>query len=360
MHTLKRLLSASLLFMAGSLFAAENPVGAPELLTETGIIPEPMETPMPSFRSMKIPADSFVNLLLVLDEEGYVTEASISDSSDKSLESPVLRAVKKWRYYPAYEDGKRKSCKIIQPIRFNSDLMITSARKKGSRDPKVVARVSPKLNEFEETLNGEVMVRVNLNEKGKITETFISHSTNERLNQAALAAVSQWHFKPAIVDGEAVESKVMVPFHFQGSENTSAVQATASVDKQVNPVYRPEPRLTSEIANIDGRVEIAVTVDASGYVSEAKVLNSSDERLNAVALNTIKRWKFEPAMRDGEAITAQTVQPFVFGRGFDVSSKRKKDDLMEAAQQSLQPSMSSMDGMDGLGLSQIQFSSSED
>lgn len=353
MQTWKLLFTSSLLALACTLSAADNIPAEPIDLTDDAIIPEPMETPMPSFRSLKPSPDSFVNVLLEIDEEGYVKNASVNESSDKNLETAVLRAVKKWRYYPAYNEGKRTSCKILQPIRFKSDMMFTSAKKKDSRDPKVIARVSPKLNEFEETLDGEVMVRVNLDETGNIVETFISHSTNKRLNQSALAAVSQWHFKPAIVDGEAVASKLMVPFHFQGNGDT--ISEANYVDRQVCAVYQPKPRITNDIAALSGRVEIVVTVDPSGYVSEANVLNSSDERLNSVALSTIKRWKFEPAMRDGEAVASQTVQPFVFGNGYDITATREKDSLMESASQSIETNLPmKLDGFDGLGFNQFE------
>jgi len=355
MQTWKLLLTSSVLALACSLSAADNGVGAPIDLSNETITPEPMETPMPSLRKLNPSPNAYVNILLEVDEEGYVTKATVDESSDKSLEAPVVRAVKKWRYYPAYDDGKRTSCKILQPIRFKSDMMFTNARKKGSRDPKVIARVSPKLNEYEETLDGEVMVRVNLDDKGKITETFVSHSSNSRLNQAALAAVSQWHFKPAIIDGEAIASKVMVPFHFQGNGDAIEEETTSYVDRQVCAVYQPQPRITSDIADIDGRVEIVVSVDPSGYVSEAKVLNSSDDRLNTVALNTVKRWKFEPAMRDGAPVESKTVQPFVFGNGYNLSATRKQDSLTESASQALQTSLpTKLDGLDGLGLGQFE------
>ena len=59
-----------------------------------------------------------VTALIVIDADGNVKEASISKSTDSSLEEPVLSALKQWRFAPAQLDGKPIECKIKVPFKF--------------------------------------------------------------------------------------------------------------------------------------------------------------------------------------------------------------------------------------------------
>jgi iron complex outermembrane recepter protein len=55
-----------------------------------------------------------------------------------------------------------------------------------------------------------------------------------------------------------------------------------------------------------------VTVDAQGSVTSAEVLESGGALFDAAALEAVKRWKFEPATRDGVPIPARIRIPFRF------------------------------------------------
>ncbi len=322
--------------------------------SEGGISPEPMETPMPSFRSDQINESSFVNVILHVNEEGYVIGANVKSSSDKSLESATLKSLKKWRFYPAYQDGERVACKIMQPIRFKSDMVLTHAVKKYSKEPKVASRVSPKLNDYQKTLSGDVMIRVNLDTEGQIVETFITHSSNDRLNQVSLQAIAKWRFRSAVVDGEAVACKVIVPFNYTGKK----AKTETFVDRQASPLFSPNPRVSPTLKGLNGEVRIIATVDAGGFVAEAKVLDSSDDRFNKLALSTIQRWKYKPASLDGKSVQSQVVQQITFGDGNRVVSTRKKNDLLRSGG-GMNPSLLDL-GSDMAGLEIAQFEIEED
>lgn len=59
-----------------------------------------------------------VTAMIVIAEDGTVTEAVISKSSDPALEEPVLVAVKQWLFSPAEVEGKPVEAKIKVPFRF--------------------------------------------------------------------------------------------------------------------------------------------------------------------------------------------------------------------------------------------------
>lgn len=67
---------------------------------------------------------------------------------------------------------------------------------------------------------GVVQVEVCLDERGQqLKLTLIRSSGIESLDQAALDAVTRWRFRPEIVDGRAVPSRVQIPIEFALTAN---------------------------------------------------------------------------------------------------------------------------------------------
>lgn len=75
------------------------------------------------------------------------------------------------------------------------------------------------------------------------------------------------------------------------------------------PVY---PMLSRRLKE-QGTVILQVLILADGSIAELSVLQSSGfSRLDAAAMEAVKKWRFEPARQDGIAITYQYQQPIVF------------------------------------------------
>lgn len=75
----------------------------------------------------------------------------------------------------------------------------------------------------------------------------------------------------------------------------------------LNPTYRVEPQLpeSEKAKGIRGMVEVLVTVSPAGLVSAAEAL-SGPESLRKPALDAVKQWKFQPVLRDHQAVFAYT------------------------------------------------------
>jgi protein TonB len=61
-----------------------------------------------------------VSLLFVVDATGKVTNLRVEKSTHKEFEKPAMEAVRQWKFEPAVKGGKRVSCKMRVPIRFQS------------------------------------------------------------------------------------------------------------------------------------------------------------------------------------------------------------------------------------------------
>ncbi len=66
----------------------------------------------------------------------------------------------------------------------------------------------------EQGITGEVVVSFIVDENGKVTSAEIFRSSDPRFNKAALDAVSQWRFEPALKDGVPVRTRVRAPLGF--------------------------------------------------------------------------------------------------------------------------------------------------
>lgn len=62
---------------------------------------------------------------------------------------------------------------------------------------------------------GRVVVQFTVDEKGKVVQPKVKTTTNKKFNQAAITAIKQWKFKPAVKDGRRVKTRWVVPFNFK-------------------------------------------------------------------------------------------------------------------------------------------------
>ena len=68
--------------------------------------------------------------------------------------------------------------------------------------------------------SGIVMLSCAIDEKGAVTEAKVTKTTNEAFNQAAVAAVGKWKFRPARKDGQPVAVLISIPVKFMNEDGT--------------------------------------------------------------------------------------------------------------------------------------------
>ncbi|MDB4990875.1 MAG: hypothetical protein JWN04_6053 [Myxococcaceae bacterium] len=93
-----------------------------------------------------------------------------------------------------------------------------------------------------------------------------------------------------------------------GPSGLDAEAVPPSLKEHPDASYPPEARQ----AGLEGNVELELTVDAAGQVSEARVVTPAGHGFDEAALAAVRSWTFEPARRDGQAIvsTVQLTYPF--------------------------------------------------
>ena len=81
------------------------------------------------------------------------------------------------------------------------------------------------------------------------------------------------------------------------------------VDHQVQPAYTPE----AQQAGVEGRVRLEVTVDATGHVTQVKVLSGLGFGLDESAIAAVKQYTFAPATKCGKSVPTTIKMGISFG-----------------------------------------------
>jgi len=69
-------------------------------------------------------------------------------------------------------------------------------------------------SELPRDLKGDVIVEVTIDAQGNVVETRIVQAIGHGIDEKVVAALRQWHYQPATLDGVPVASKHDVYFHF--------------------------------------------------------------------------------------------------------------------------------------------------
>ena len=96
--------------------------------------------------------------------------------------------------------------------------------------------------------------------------------------------------------------------------SSAPVAATGGRETPV-PISQPAPRYPREALrrNVGGTVRVRVTVAIDGSVDRLELAESSGDRyLDREAMEAVRRWRFQPAVRDGQPVVAAVVVPISF------------------------------------------------
>lgn len=155
-------------------------------------------------------------------------------------------------------------------------------------------------------LEGKVQLEFVVETDGTVSRESVVNSTDERFNDAALTAVRQWKFKPAVENGTPAVSAMQVNVVFQLAQlNQKSVplsppeilrpqplpETPAKEKGSIDPEYPAE----LEESKIPGEVHLEFAVDATGRVEQPRVLWATHPAFVETSLRAIRRAEFTPA-----------------------------------------------------------------
>ena len=76
-----------------------------------------------------------------------------------------------------------------------------------------------------------------------------------------------------------------------------------------SPVRKVDPKyIASAVADgVEGVVRLGATIRRDGHVEAVRLLRHLDDRLDRSAMESLAKWEFEPATRDGSAVDVDAV-----------------------------------------------------
>lgn len=95
---------------------------------------------------------------------------------------------------------------------------VPSIKTDNNREASVTQRMAPEYpaSSLRKNESGTVMIRAEIDAVGSVKKVSVAQSSGSRaLDKAAREAVSNWQFSPKLVNGEAVESELLIPVDFK-------------------------------------------------------------------------------------------------------------------------------------------------
>jgi len=132
----------------------------------------------------------------------------------------------------------------------------------------------------------------------------------------AVAALSACVTNPATyrVNGRDVEQSK--------SEAQAAFAAEVAEKELPKTLYDQGPRVLSnpfpefprswQLAGVEGKVTLRITIDANGNVADPQVVGTARPDLAALCLSSVMQWRFKPAMKNGTPVPVRMNVPFNF------------------------------------------------
>lgn len=112
------ILAVSFVAFAGPSLQAQDANGVYSKVDEP---PVPVKTPPPKYPDAlrRDGVSGVVAVVITIDEQGTVIDASIAKASHAEFEKPSIDAVKGWKFKPAKVGGNAVKVRVTIPLRFN-------------------------------------------------------------------------------------------------------------------------------------------------------------------------------------------------------------------------------------------------
>lgn len=162
-----------------------------------------------------------------------------------------------------------------------------------------------------EKAGGKVTVRIVVDENGHVTSARSLQTSDPRLGEAAVAAVKQWTFSPAIENWKLIPMCLDVPLSFDAAKGARSWPPGMLPPPSVVVNIRPAPRTAAVLKSaplgdypasladrrLTGTVTYICRVDDAGHASGLRVVSASHADFVPAVLAAFSRWEFSPGMQ---------------------------------------------------------------
>ena len=246
-------------------------------------------------------------LSIVVGKNGEVQEVTVvrGDKGDSRLNSAAVDAVRQWRYEPYVFQGKPIIVRTTVLLRMpKSESAVEEPVRVGGRimESRLIHRVEPEYPaELKEARpSGQVMLSIVIGKNGEVqhVEVLRGDEGNPGLNSTAANAVSQWRYKPFLLNGIPVPVRTTVVVRFP---HDAFVPQSPNIPNQTRSQIRP--KLESALKEADRAIREMAAIDMTELRrqlgSARKELERARSRLAGIDMKELRR-RFEWAQKELE------------------------------------------------------------
>ncbi len=95
-------------------------------------------------------------------------------------------------------------------------------------------------------------------------------------------------------------------------QNLDDAFSMAEIDQKPRAIFQTAPTYPSGMRSVEGVVHVIFIVDSSGKVTNPRVEKSTHKEFEKPAVDAVKQWKFEPAVRGGQRVPCKMRVPIRF------------------------------------------------
>lgn len=159
------------------------------------------------------------------------------------------------------------------------------------------------------SLSGEIQYLLAIDKYGYVTDVEIERGLDYNIDSLVKEALFTWKVSGVTVNRKPVAAKLRQIVRVSDgvlSLDEQEVESLAEV------VHSPMPKLSGSEARLKGMVLVSLRVDETGHVIDSRVIESSNDRLNAPSVEVSKKWVFNPAQSGGKKVRSTIVLPLVY------------------------------------------------
>lgn len=160
-----------------------------------------------------------------------------------------------------------------------------------------------------------VTLDIKVDEQGKPESVSVvgtdDESAGEVMSKMAIAMALKTPFPPRLKDGVAHKYTARAPFFFPIEDDEGKAANALPKPKVKNAV---QPAYPAELRNKDvvGGAIFELIVDANGKLTQLKTLRASHPEFEKAARESLEKWEFSPAQKDGQPVESRSRIAIVF------------------------------------------------
>ena len=162
-------------------------------------------------------------------------------------------------------------------------------------------------------VQGTVILSIIVDENGEPTHIRVVKPLGMGLDEKAIEAVEKWRFKPGMKDGRPVKVYANIEVNFRLLDDGWNM---GRVEFQQTPGISPGVLQHTHFGKpkppVAGTVWLALDVDAKGRTQNVRVVRSTNPALESAAADSVRKWRFKPATREGQPAPASATVNLIY------------------------------------------------